>query len=202
MNEKSKKWLIIFKCSVVLILIVAVAGGAFIALNNNNEHKQVSEDVSSTLDSLLSRNNSENIYISGVWFNTNSKSIFSDNPVSNSISEKIVYVIQNVDIKSDKGSCNIFIKSPDIYTILTEIVKTDTSFSNTEELLNAVSKKLDSSYPTIEKSVECSLEYKNDHWYIIPNEDLFNYLSGNLYSYYMNIGEYTKNDILGGDNNE
>jgi len=205
MNEKKKSLkvkMIVLLCCLVTALACLSVGVIYFSQNNNLKYEQAKQDVTLTLDAILNRTKPEEIYISGMFFNENSYHIFSDNEAGAAISDHIEYKIKKFNFDKDNESVEISIHSPDVYKILVEIVEKDHSFDNTEELLKSVLECLTSTYPTIENTIECSMEYKSGHWYLKPNKELFNSFSGNLYGYYMNTGKNTLNDIVGGDDND
>ena len=55
-------------------------------------------------------------------------------------------------------------------------------------------------YETIEKTVACNFEYDGKKWNLMPNKELFNVLSGNLYDYCANLGKNTIEELAGGKN--
>lgn len=193
MNKIIKK----FACTLIILFILLSMSGC-----GNLNHGQLKDDLTNTIESMLGKNDTNEIYISGLTFlSETSYQVLMDNEVGNRICELIEYRIENIDIKDEEATVVINIKSPDIYQMICQIVENKNA-SDTDSLLKELLSQLNTEYQTTEKNVSCNLEYKNEHWYLIPNTELSNMLSGNLYEYYANLGKNTVDELTGGIKNE
>ncbi|MBO5935883.1 MAG: hypothetical protein J6Q94_10405 [Clostridia bacterium] len=191
MKTAIKKSVCIF---LVLIMIFFVSGCG------KQDKDQLHADLTATLKSMLGTNESDEAYISGI--NSHDKTsyqVLMDNDTGKRIGELIEYQIDNIEISQEKATVDITIKAPDIYQMLCQIVR-DKNINDADSLLKELSLQLNSQYQPIEKTVTCNMEYKNEHWYLITNNELSNILSGNLYEYYANLGKNTVEELTGGEN--
>lgn len=201
-RKKSKKIIIIIALVVVAALSVLIAFLFPILGEKNQATVQLKNDLTNTIESMLGKNDTNEIYISGLTFlNETSYQVLMDNDVGNKIGELIEYSIENVDITDAEATVVINVKSPDVYLMICQIVENKNA-SDTDSLLKELLSQLNKECQTTEKNISCNLKYENGHWYLMPDTELSNILSGNLYEYYANLGKNTVDELTGGINNE
>ena len=161
-----KKLLIIF--STVLLLVLSGCG---------NE-KEIRNDVENTLNEIIAPSGNNDIYIYQAdisQVDTNSDTTLAH------IRSRVTYEIR--DISNDKVS--ILFTTPDTMAILNDAV--ENGATDIDELLKSVESSLQENFQTCEYEVELGLKELNAHWYIVPNTQLENALSGGLLDAYSQI---------------
>ena len=195
-----KKKAILF--SAIGLVVLIIAGFVFWTHRNGGDTQkqaQAQEDLQVTLEAILGRSDSQG-YVYGVQGQFNR--LFNDNETSAKINDTITYEIRNVKVIEEKGTAQIFIIAPDVYAILTELASEGSSGENSDALLSQINLALDSNHKNFETNVDVHLEQIGEHWFLVPNEDLANALSGNLIQWYSNLGNKAIDDLIGGISDE
>ncbi len=164
---------------------------------SKNAEKQVEEDLTGTVSALLGLKEAQEAYLCDASAkDIDAVRVLKESEMADKISRKTVFSVENIEISDKKATADITVSSPDVYAIFCKIVQ-EKSVTAVDDLLDNVSKELDGDYIKIEKTIACELEYRDEHWYLQTNRELFNVLSGNLYNYYIGLGESTVNELMG-----
>lgn len=165
---------------------------------NRNEN-DIKQDLTCTLDAIKDGTLDEQSYIYTSTLNAIDSDI-SDR--SSEITEKVAslveYKILNVSAEEDTANANLRITVPDTYNMIEEIASTMQE-ENVDVLLTELNNKLNGEFPQKEFDVSVDLKLVNEHWYLIPNEQLANAFAGGLIEQYFMMGENAINKLLGED---
>lgn len=118
--------------------------------------------------------------------------------IANKIKEKAVIEIKNTESEDDHGTAEIKVTAPDSYKILEEIAGNITEY-DTEKLFSKFEEALNEKYPTKDFTVQVELKLIDEHWILIPNDDLSNAFSGGLNEQYFALGKKKIDELLGKD---
>ncbi len=199
MTQKKKH--IILLCIIAVVLVAIITTVTILCINKTNERKLAKQDIIVTLDSILNRSEKDG-YILGMNMSS-SASLLNSNETSDKINSLISYSIDSVKIKNLVGTVKISIVSPDLHTILKDINATEEIINDSDKLLSEINQSLNSDeYPKFETTIEAQIEKLGDHWFLIPNSQLSNALSGNLTQAYSQLGNNIINELIEGDSNE
>lgn len=191
-----KQWMKVLNIFLLLMAIISLSAC------DSKEEKLLKTDLSNTIESILGKNSNGDIYISGASFaDEKSYRVILDNKVGNQVCEKVEYKIEKIEIDGNTAQVAVFVKSPDVPRIFDEILEGG-NVKSVEDLLSELSIRLDENYITMEKTIQCSLEFKDKHWYLLSNPELFNILSGNMLDYYMEFNQDTVDDLMEGERYE
>ena len=140
-------------------------------LSGCGNEKDIRKDLESTLNELISQSGSEEVYVyrADIFQEDSGSEITLDN-----LRSKVTYKIR--DIGDSKAT--VVFTAPDTMALLNAAVQS--GVSDTEELMGAVDEALQGDFPTCEYEVELELKEMNEHWYLVPNAQLENALSGGL----------------------
>ena len=195
-----KKKAILF--SAIALVVLIIAGFIFWTHRNGSDTQaqvQAKDDLQVTFEAILGRSDSLG-YVYGAQGQLNS--LLNDNETSAKINDAITYEIKNVKVADEKGTAQIFITAPDVYAILTELGSEGNSGEDLDALLSQINVALDSKHKNLEANVDVDLEQIGEHWFLVPNEELANALSGNLIQWYSNLGNKAIDDLIGGISDE
>lgn len=182
----------------ILVLLMLISMSACSSESKN----QLERDLNSTIESMLGKSDNEEADISRLNSLINkSDRLLTDTEAGDKICELVEYSIDKIEIKDEKGTADITVKAPDAYKMICQIAETQKT-DDKELLLKELLNKLNGDYETIEKTVTCNFEYNGKKWNLMPNKELFNVLSGNLYDYCANLCKNTIEELAGGENNE
>ncbi|HIV24492.1 MAG TPA: hypothetical protein IAB71_01705 [Candidatus Scatomonas pullistercoris] len=146
-------------------------------------------DLRVSLDTLIQGEDLQDSYIyeTDLW-----NSVQGGSPELDAVRSKITYKITD----AEEGSAKVQFFAPDVLTILETAVSEGAG--DTQELLDALEDSLRGSFPIKEFQTELELRQVEDHWYLLPNDELNNALSGGLMEAYTDhIREWI--DGQGGD---
>ena len=118
------------------------------------------------------------------------------------MNDAITYEIRSVQIDGTRATASIFITAPNLYAILTDVASHLHYDADIEELFAGIRVTLDSDYEIFEDIVDVWLERMDNHWFLIPNAELSNALSGNLIKGYIRIVDEIVDDLIGGNFDE
>lgn len=190
-NTKKIKALI---AVVSVIMIIAFIFACFSIINIMKCKNEVKEDLSLTLSVLTMQNESDNNYY--IYSVDNDEfSLFMNDELAKSFGSKCTYKIEKIKIKNDEAVVKLSVSSPDIYKFLSNNVDPNKKYKS-EELSDMILKNIDSNISLATNEFEVELIKINGHWYLKPNSDLSNALSGNMVSWYSGIGENIVNGLL------
>ena len=211
-RKKGRGLLFLFVAIVCLVGIGAALGAlAYFEILNVPfiseyiETNKAKKDIIITLDALLGRSEESDSYILGsfVLAGTSNK-IFTDNEISKKIANQVVYSVSEIEINKPDGAVIIEITAPDVQLMLNDAMQDISALDNVDTLLDFVVLKLDGEYPIINESFKCEIKYTLGNWYLIPNAELFDAMSGKLYSFYNDLIEQMLDEmesIAGGTDN-
>ena len=198
---KKKLIITIIVVSCCLLATIGFVIFELISFNSNNkQYKDVTRDITVTLDSVLNRSQSKKVYMWGMVSQLSSETVFSDSELGKKASSLIKYEIKEIDIEAKKVTISFV--SPDFYNILKEIAGEYTSVVEPEEIEKRLAEKLDGQYLKYKSTAVCNISKIGEHWYIEPNEEFLNGLTGNIYSYYSSLGIETIEHLLGENDND
>lgn len=104
----------------------------------------------------------------------------------------------NVSAEEHTANANLRITTPDTYKMIEEITST-VQEENVDVLLTAFNDNLNGKFPQKEFDASVDLKLVNEHWYLIPNEQLADAFTGGLIEQYFMMGENIINKLLGED---
>jgi len=221
-KPKRKKSYIIVKAAIFLIV-----GGAFLfvstlisrdgnieytaieAIETSNpvltdERQQLDEyvanDLTTTLDSILGRTDEQAHIIGSHLFG--SEPLFNDDEMANKVNAAITYeIIDAYQVDYMTATATILVSAPDLSIILSDAVAYMVAGGNddVDMLLATVERALSAEHEVFEDSVEVSLELIGDNWFLVPNAEFSNVLSGNLVQLYAQVVEEMIQEMTGGD---
>lgn len=190
-----------------LIIFILIGGAIFLFSDFFNQEEMPEEglqainDLQITLDSILGRTDADG-YIFG--FPTDAGALISDDEIAGKINAAITYEIVDVQIEDTGATATIFISAPDLSIILADVVSRLVVDENDDidELLSQVRLTLNSDHEMFEDTVEVRLELLNGNWFLIPNAEFSNALSGNLIQLYARMIDEFMDELVGGSNDE
>lgn len=186
-NNRLIKIIISLICCIVVITSTIFIGIHFYYKN------QVKEDLSVTLDALTGKS-PENPYIySSVQ---KYESIISDKALSDKINKKCTYKINKTKINENEATVDILFSAPDIYEYLNNKSQ-DNDFISVSDLITNITNDIDSEIQLKTYEIQIELIKSNDKWYLKPNSELSNALSGGLLKWYSDIGKNKINEFIG-----
>lgn len=174
-------------CLYITIMIMI----SLVGCDNHNELKQ---DLTNTLDTIISGEEKNDIYIYGknIGFNNENS---ENEKIRKKIIKNIDYKIISVEENENEAEVKLKIKTPDAYQMLQDIVLSNQE-NNIKSLLDSFEKQLEDDFPKKEFEVTINLMLFNNHWYIIPNDEFANAFSGGLIEQYSLIGRRTVENLL------
>jgi len=213
---------------IILIAILLISGGAFLffsdflesngeteysanetsnaqsnATHNRQQHSEyVAHDLTITLDAILGRTNEQG-YIMG-FPTLGTEPLFNDDEVAEKMNAAITYEVMDVQIDGTIATATIFVSAPDLSIILRDAVSLLLAGDSDDvnELLAIVGAALNSEHEVFENTFEVDLELLDDNWFLVPNAEFSNALSGNLIQLYAQMVEVMIHDMMGGNSNE
>lgn len=162
-----------------ILLIISFSGC------KKNIDQQIENDITTTLNTIISGNQSGEVYVYSV---DTFEQIIADDDIAEKMANKISYKISKTTLTENNATAEVVFTTPDMYTIITDTSK---NTDNVDDLIENVSDKLDGNYPEKDFNVLLDLKLVNEHWYIVPNDELSNALSGGLITYYSELGMNT-----------
>lgn len=148
--------------AVVLALFLLVGCG---------EEDQMREDLTTTLDALITQDGREACYL---YQAGPLQAQAPDSPVLNDVKSKVTYEIGEMG----DGTATVRFTTPDLLQILQSCA--EAGAADTQDLLDAAQQKLQGDYPTREYAVTVRLQKVEDHWYLVPDTQLEDVLSGGI----------------------
>ena len=177
----------IYYIMLALVLLFGISGCG--------EKRQVEEDLTCTLDFLISGNEEKESYLYSVDI---MDSGFEGEGIFKYVANKVTYKISTIENDKDKATVLIQFTTPDIEQFLSNIpVETE------EELLEEkVKEHLESEFPMKEYEVTLELKQIEEHWYLIPNAELSNVMTGGMVEWYSEMGLRVIEKLMGGMEDE
>ena len=175
----------IIKVITVFLLSVFVLSGC------KNED-QMRDDINYTLKEICAGRFNNGAYIYSFENDTgNNGGLINDEDINRLFLSKIKYKINSLSKENDNkhGAATITFTFPDLLGILDEAAGEMNNEADTEALLSLVAEKLQGDFEKKKQEVSVDMVYAQSHWYIIPNADLSNVLSGGLLEYYSSLGK-------------
>lgn len=163
-----------------------------LVLGGCKKEDQIRDDITYTLNEIRSNRFSNGAYIYDFESeDNNSSALLSEEEINIKFLSQIDYKIEKLSKDSDNthGEAVITFTFPDLLTTIVEASEYLENDTNKEALLSLISEKLNGNYKTKEQKVKLDIVYKQSHWYIIPNSELSNVLSGGLLDYYSSLGK-------------
>ena len=173
------------------------------ATHNRQQHSEyVAHDLTITLDAILGRTNEQG-YIMG-FPTLGTEPLFNDDEVAEKMNAAITYEVMDVQIDGTIATATIFVSAPDLSIILRDAVSLLLAGDNDDvsELLSIVGAALNSEHEVFENTFEVDLELLDDNWFLVPNSEFSNALSGNLIQLYAQMVEVMIHDMMGDNSNE
>lgn len=169
------------------IFLGAIVVSMMIVLSacQGKEPDQLEEDLRTSLDALISGENSQESYIydADLW-----GSLQDESTKLTQIRKRVDYEIADIE----EGRAQVLFEAPDVMSIMESAVNSEVG--DVQELLAAVEESLQGDYPVKEFQVECEMKLIDGHWYFLLNDDLNNALTGGLMEAYT---EYVRKWIDG-----
>ena len=198
-KQQKKKQQVIPLFVIVLLSLTIVGMGIKIfvfpdeADLDDNSTKKIEQDLSASIDALLNRSESDGY----IFLMNESKNVmlFEENEITKKIYHAIHYQIKKIEIDGSESSAQLLITSPDMYTILEGSIY-GLNEDDVDKLLDIVNRALDTEYPKIESDVTVSLEQIGENWFLFPDSQLINALTGNLSQWYSQLGKNTVDALL------
>lgn len=163
-----------------LLLTISLSGCEGVSAEN---------DLSHTLDALRS-NSLENAYLysSGDLLPQNDFTASqNENEVNLLIKKQSSFQIQRIEVDGDNATAYVTVSAPDVLQILEQ----QSAFIEGQDvtaLLDLVQQELEQEdFPKKEFDITATLKQVDSHWYLMPNYDLNNALSGGLLERYAQI---------------
>lgn len=171
----------------VFVLVFGVSGCG--------EKKQVEEDLTCTLDFLITGDEAKESYLYSV--NIMDTGLEMEGIFKHTAS-KVTYKISDIKVDKNKATAVIQFTTPDVYQILSDMpVETE------EELLEEkVKEQLEREFPIKEYEVTVDLKQVEEHWYLIPNAELSNVMAGGMVEWYSEMGLRVIEKLMGGMEDE
>jgi len=166
---------VLFAC--ILFALVAFLSGC-------NQESAVKDDLTNTIE-MLCIGETDNAYIYGAQLMPASPK--SGNiGVTEKIMKSVIVEVGDVSIDGGQAEVTMTMASPNVPVMLENIVSTiqgnDVSIllSNLEEQLDA------GSFPVMEQDVTVEMRLSDGHWYMIPNAQFSDAMTGGVVSAYYN----------------
>ena len=179
------------------------ANTQFNATHNRQQHSEyVAHDLTITLDAILGRTNEQG-YIMG-FPTLGTEPLFNDDEIAEKMNAAITYEVMGVHIDGTIATATIFVSAPDLSIILRDAVSLLLAGDSDDvnELLAIVSAALNLEHEVFENTFEVYLELLDGNWFLVPNAEFSNALSGNLIQLYAQMVEVMIQDMMGGNSNE
>lgn len=156
--------------------------------------EQLVDDLKTTLDGIISGENEKTIYLYGMG------DLFEDNgnELNNLILSKIQYKVGKIEKNEENAIANIVFTIPDINSILEDVIS-EMNQEDADILLFKISEELERDYPSVKSGIEVSLKYMDGHWYIVPDNNLYNVFTGGIADDYFNVGMEVVENLIEGD---
>ena len=187
-----KKKIIITVITIVAISLTCIA--IVFIMSNISDKKQVANDLNVTLNVMLGKCDETPYILSG---DNAFESVISNESLEKALNEKCSYEIKKIQIKDNTAIVDLSFTSPDIYQYLNENID-EKSQESQDVLVNNIVENIETNVKNKSYEFQIELTLINDHWYLNPNSNLANALSGNLISWYSKIGENKVNALIEG----
>lgn len=187
-NNK-KKIIIIF---IILSIIIASISIGWISSEVLKSKGEVKRDLSVTL-SVLMMQSEEPYYIYSV--DDEKIELINDEKLSENFYKKCTYEIKKVKIVKDEATVDLNFSSPDIYDFLETSIDHTKTYKH-DELVSEIINGLNNNVKFKTYQIQVKLIKVNGNWYLKPNSQLSNALSGNLISWYSELGGNIVNSLL------
>ena len=121
---------------------------------------------------------------------------FENEGLARVISGQLTYEVGEVSAKGKTASASLKITAPDTPAILQEALGELDEYSD-EAFIEAMSARLGRSHDTVSFDVELELKRIDGVWYIIPNAELTNAMTGGLLQMYEDTVQQVRNRLIG-----
>ena len=179
------------------IYIISVCFMLMFVFSGCGKKNQMSEDIQFTLKEICSTQFTDEPYIYSYEItNSDIRGLIKNEAINELFLSQVQYKIESLSKESDNthGEAIISFSFPDLMAVIEESAASLDSDSGTEALFSIVSKKLQGNCKKKKEKISVDMIYIHSHWYIIPNADFSNVLSGGMLEYYSLLGnEYVKN---------
>ena len=166
------------------VLLVACCFCLVISLSGCGGSSSIKKDVSFSLNAVINGDIDDG-YIYSIDLEGKSIPLLGDDALIRKICNNASFKVTKIEQQGDEeATATIKIKSPDILQMMSLIAESG-EVKDVNELLSALETNLDSKFSTKEYLVDISLVLIDEHWFIIPNSELVNALSGGLVKEYL-----------------
>lgn len=180
-----------------IIFVISVFFALMFVFGGCGKKDQMSEDLQFTLGKICAAQFTDGPYIYS--YETTSGDIsglINNEDINELFLSQVQYKIESLSKESDNihGEAIITFSFPDLMAVIEESAASLDSDSDTEALFSLVSEKLQGNCQKKKEKISVDMIFIQSHWYIIPNADFSNVLSGGMLEYYSSLGsEYVKN---------
>jgi len=179
-----------FKMSTILPLLILLSI-MLLFTGCKKDNAELKQDLQTTLDALISGTITDNTYIYSMALKNED---IWDNIISQKLTSKTTYKIISTESSESNGTAKVKFISPDAYTMLQEAAS-EPDIIDVNLLLENIEIALDNKFQTVDFDVIIELKLIDGHWYLVPNEDLSNALSGGLIEKYFELGTNIIDDL-------
>lgn len=172
----------------IILLVVSIG-----ALAGCGDKKGAEAAVNEAMSALVSGGN-ENIPI--LTLDGSTVNGFENEGLARVISGQLTYEVGEVSAKGKTAHASLKITAPDTPAILRETLGELDEYSD-EAFIEAMSARLGRGHDTVSFDVELELKRIDGVWYLIPNAELTNAMTGGLLQMYGDTVEQIRNRLAG-----
>lgn len=179
----------------VIGFIVLLIGFSLSACNRHEN--DVEHDLVYTLDAIKNGTVDDQSYIYSCTLNVTDNNVSDKSgKITKKVANLVEYKILNVSEEENNiAKAKIRITAPDTYKMIEEIASTMQE-ENVDVLLTALNDKLNGKFPQKEFDVSVDLKLVNEHWYLIPNDQLADAFTGGVNEQYFKMGQDVIDKLL------